>query len=305
MRKIKKVFISTALALAVTALGGCALFGSPQSLKPTLINGTTAGNIQNFGFAVKQDEIIFLYYTNGDLYQTGDIVKSNPETGENSLAMHDGGLYMSVYDANLYYCKVDGIYRASMDTFESERLLEVDATQLQISDGKMFYIEDGVINSADANGDAVDFIPIAGAECLNVYENKLLYIDSATGQIWQANTDSSDQKMLFDIDAKQFLILEGVFYYMDNADNNIKRIAEKDAASEIVVPYACSGFNINAYGLYYTREADGKWVCCNADISGKNEQIIAENGESKRHLVCMFDGSAAILGEEEFRIATE
>ncbi len=305
MRRFKKALVVLAVALAVSALGGCSMFGSVESLKPTLINGTTAGNIQNLGFAVKQDEDLYFYFTSGDTYEAGDIIKSNPKTGDNSLAMHDGGLYLSIYEDSLYYCKEDGIYRAPMDTFKPELLLEGNAEQLQISGGKMFYIEDGAIKSASANGEAVDFTPIEGASCLTVYENKLFYIDSATGQIWQANTDGSDAEMLFDFDVKQFSILEGVFYYIDSADGNIKRVTADEPSPETVVPYTCSGFNINLYGMFYTREIDGKWVCCNADINGENEQVITDNGESKRHMACMFDGGAVILGQEEFGIAAE
>jgi len=305
MRRIKKALVTAALALTVAALGGCSMFGSVESLKPTLINGTTAANIQNLGFAVKQDDDLYLYFTSGDTYEMGDIVKSNPKTGDNSLAMRDGGLYMSIYDGNLYFCKEDGIYRAPMDTFKPERLLEGGVSQLQISEGRMVYIEDDVIKSASTDGSAIDFSLIEGAACLIVYENKLFYIDTASGQIWQADIDGSNAEMLFDLDVKQFSILEDVFYYIDSADDNIKRVSDEYREPESVVPYAVSGFNINLYGMFYTREIDGKWVCCNADTNGENEQVIAENGESKRHMVCMFDGGAAILGQEEFGTAAE
>jgi|GEM_PF-1929953 len=305
MRRIKKVLVTAVLALTAAALGGCSMFGSVESLKPTLINGTTAGNIQNLGFAVKQDDDLYLYVTSADPYEVGDIVKSNPETGDNSLAMRDGGLYMSIYDGNLYYCKEDGIYRAPMDTFKPELLMEAHASQLQISEGRMIYMEDGVIKSASSDGSAMDFTPIEGAACLNVYENKLFYIDSASGQIWQADTDGLNAEMLFDLNAKQFSILEDVFYYIDSADDNIKRVSDEYRDPETMVPYAVSGFNINLYGMFYTREIDGKWVCCNTDTNGGNEQVIAENGESKRHMVCMFDGGAVILRQEEFGSAAE
>lgn len=305
MKRFKKVLVIATAVLLVAALGGCSMFGSVESLKPTLINGTTAGNIQNLGFAVKQDDDIYLYFTKGDTYEAGDIVKSNPKTGENSLAMKGGGFYMSIFDKTLYYCKEDGIYRAPMDTFKPELLLEGHAEQLQISEGKMFYIQDGAIKSASTDGGAVDFTPIEGAACLHVYEGKLFYIDSATGQIWQADTNGSHAEMLFDLNAKQFLILEGVFYYIDSADDNIKRVTDKDRKPETVVPHAVSGFNINLYGMFYTREIDGKWVCCNADTNGENEQVITDNGESKRHMACMFDGGAVILGQEEFGTAAE
>jgi len=304
MRRLKIVFIIAVVVLTVIALGGCSMFGSGPS-KPTLINGTTAGNIQNLGFAVKQDDNIYFYFTKGDTYEVGDIVKSNPQTEENSLAMHDGGLYMSIYDGSLYYCKEDGIYRAPMDTFKPELLLEGAAEQLQISDGKMFYIEDGTIKSALADGSAADFTPIKSASCLNVYEDKLYYIDSASGQIWQANTDGTDAKMLLDFDVKQFLIAEDTFFYIDNADGYIKYVADKDKEPETAVPYPCSGFNVNVYGMFYTREIDGKWVCCYSGLDGANEQVINDNGESIRHMVCVFDGGAVILGQEEFGTAAE
>lgn len=297
---MKKTVTTVAVALIVAMLGGCSLFGSSEPLKTTLANGTTTGNIVNLGFAVKQDDDLYFYFTGGDTYEVGDIIKSNPDKGDNSLVMHDGGLYMSVYDGSLYFCKPDGVYRAPMDTDTPELVLECKAEQLQISAGQMFYIEDGTIRSAMTGGEAVEFTSIDGAACLNVYEDKLYYIDSASGQVWQADTDGGNAKRLFDIDAKQFLILEGVFYYIDNGDSHIKRMSADVKDIKTVVPYACSSFNINLYGMFYTREVDGQWVCCYADTEGENEQVIEDSTQSTHHVVCMFDGGAVILGEEDF-----
>jgi hypothetical protein len=292
------------MGLMVLALGGC-MFGPSATVQDTLVSGTTTGNIQNLGFAVRDGDELYFYNTAAGTYEVGDIIKSNPETEENSLAFHDGGFYMSIVDGSLYYCKEDGIYRAPMDTFEPELLREGHAQQLQILDGQMFFIEDGVIQSALSDGKAVDFSPIKGAACLNVYENKLYYIDSASGQIWQADTNGSDAKMLFDLKAKQFLILDGVFYYIDSEDKQIKRVSAEKLTPETVVPYACSSLNLNAYGMFYTRQMDGKRVLGYSDTNGENEQVIEGNAPSDMYMVCIFNGGLVIVPAEEFDAATE
>ncbi len=301
----KMMVITAAVCLAALMLGGCSALTPVQSSDAKLVNGTTAGNIQNLGFAVKQDDDIYFYYTGGGTYEVGDIVKSNPETGDNSFVMHDGGFYMSLYDGSLYYCREDGIYRAPLDTLEPQLLLEGSAVQLQILDGQMYYLEDGAIKSAMADGSAADFSSIQGAECLSVYENKLFYIDSASGQFWQAEKDGSSPAMLFDVSAKQYMLLDSKLYYIDRSDEQIKRVTEEKKTPETVVPYVCRSLNVNEYGMFYTREVDGKWVCCSSDVDGGNEQTIKDSETAQRHMICMFGGGALIVGEEDFKTAAE
>lgn len=301
----KKIAMTAAASLAALMLGGCSMLTPVKSANEALMNGTTPANIQNLGFAVKQDNDIYFYYADGDDYEVGDIVKSNPQTGDNSFVMHDGGFYMSIYEGSLYYCREDGIYRAPMDTFEPQLLLKASATQLQLSDGQMYYLEDGEIKSASADGQPVDFSPIQGAESLSVYENKLFYIDSASGQVWQAEKDGSAAEVLFDVSAKQYVILDNKLYYIDRNDEQIKRLTIEKKTPQTLVPYVCRTLNINEYGMFYTREVDGKWVCCSADVEGGSEKVIENSETTQRHEICMFGGGALIVGAEDFKTATE
>ncbi len=304
MRK-NKIAMTAAAGLLALLLGGCSLLAPAKSDDEALANGTTAGNIQNLGFAAKQGDDMYFYYADGDAYEIGDIVKSNPDTGDNSFVMHDGGFYMSIYDGRLYYCREDGIYRASMDTFEPQRLLDGSATQLQISDGWMYYIEDDTIKAAAANGQAVDFSPIEGAACLSAYENKLFYIDSASGQVWQAEKDGSAAQMLFDVSAKQFVIQDNKLYYIDRNDEQIKRVTPDKKTPQTLVPYVCKSLNVNAYGMFYTREVDGQWVCCSADSEGGSEQVLENSTTVERHLICMFGNGAVIVRTEDIKTTAE
>ena len=304
MQKKKIVITATACVLALM-LGGCSALNPVKSGDEKLTNGTTAGNIQNLGFAAKQDDDLYFYYTGGDTYEVGDIVKSNPQTGDNSFVMHDGGFYISIYENNLYYCREDGIYRAPMDTLEPQLLVQGSATQLQISDGQMYYLEDGVIKSAMADGQPVEFSQVTGAECLSVYENMLFYIDSASGQVWQCEKDGSSPQILFDVSAKQFVILDNKLYYIDRDDEQIKRVTMDKKTPQTLVPYVCRTLNINEYGMFYTREVDGKWVCCSADTEGGTEKVIENSETAQRHMICMFGGGAVIVRAEDFETAAE
>lgn len=279
----------------VAVLGGCSVFGPKKEPLETLVNGTTAGNIVNKGFAVKDGEDLYIYNTSDGEYKIGDIVRSNIKTRKNSLAMQDGGLYMSVYNGYLYYCRQDGIYRASMASFAPERLVEANVTQLQIVGDRLFFVEDGTIKSTDAEGNDVGFAPIEHADCLTAAKDKLYYIDTAGKQIWQAGIDGKDAKKLFDPVVKQFGVVDTVFFYIDEADGFIKRVTEEKTTPVTVVEAKCSGFNVSGYGMFYTREKDGKTVCCNADINGENEQVIKDTPESARHLICMFNEGAIVL----------
>lgn len=293
--------VMAAVCLLVLGLGGCSALAPAKSDDKKLANGTTAGNIQNLGFAAKQGDDLYFYYAGGDAYKLGDVVKSNPNTGENSFIMHDGGFYMSFYDDSLYYCREDGIYRAPVDTFEPRLLLKGSATQLQMLDGQMYYLEDATIKSADAHGQAVDFSPINNADCLSVYENKLFYIDTASGQVWQAERDGTGAEMLFDVNAKQFVIQDDKLYYIDRGDEQIKRVTLNKKTPQTLVPSVCRSLNVNAYGIFYTREVDGKWVCCSADSEGGSEQVLENSATAERHYICMFGSGAVIVRAEDMK----
>jgi len=303
MRKYKAAAAAAAI-LALLAFGGCSMFSQDTASNERLVNGTTTGNIQNLGFAVMEGSDIYVYYTGEDKFDRADIIKWNPESGDSSRVMADGGLFMSIFDGSLYFCKDDGIYRAPMDTFEQERVLECGARELQIQDGQMFYIEDGTVKSVSTDGENVDFAPIKNAANLAVSADCLYYIDSASGQIWRAGLNGENAAMAFDVNAKQFVPMDGVFYYIDAGDGQIKSV-ESDSAPKTVVAYPCSGFNVNHYGFFYTREVDGKWVCCSADSKGENEKVIDDSVTSPRFMACMLKESSLIVGEEKFRAAAQ
>ncbi len=304
MRK-KTIAITAAACALALMLGGCSMLAPAKSDDEKLMNGTTAGNIQNLGFAAKQGGDLYFYYAGGDDYEIGDIIKSNTNTGDNSFIMHDGGFYMSFYNNSLYYCREEGVYRAPTDTFEPRLLLKGSITQLQLLDGQMYYVEDETIKSADAHGQPVEFSPIENADCLSVYENKLFYIDTASGQVWQADKDGSGAEMLFDVNAKQYVIENDKLYYIDRSDEQIKRVTLNNKTPQTLVPYVCRSLNINAYGMFYTREVDGQWVCCSADSEGGSEKVLENSATAERHKICMFGGGAVIVRTEDLQAAAE
>ncbi len=299
---MRKIIAAAALMLAaMVVLAGCAplsgLFGSGEEARQEpLLNGTTTGNILNGGFAVKDGDDLLFYYT-GSVYSHGSLVRSNPDTGENSLVHERAGIYMNLVDGMLYYCLEDGIYRTSLDAPAPERVLAGSFSLLQIADGRLYFISDGAVSCAATDGSDMPFTPIQNAACLNVYGEKLYFLDSGTGFIRQADMDGSHQTVLFDKPVDMFYIIDDVIYFIDSADGQIKRMTLELKSLETVVKHPCSGFNVNRSGMYYTRTDDG--LCYNAGPDGLQETVIDDFGESTWHRVCMFGGGALVLRQED------
>ena len=298
----RKLSFFAVMIFFVFLLGGCSLIGGMSDKNDDelpLTNGTTIGNILNGGFAVKYGESLIVYYTGQSTYDYGSVLTSDPDTGENSLILKDGGLYMNVVGDSLYYCREDGVYAASLETFETMRILDRDVSQLQIADGAMYFIEDGRIDSTLADGSERAFSAIGDAAWLNVYDGSLYYVDTKTGYICTAGLDGSDAGVLFETSADMLLVVDDVIYYTDRTDGHIKCMLLAGGENETVTAYPCSGFNVNRNGIYYTRNVDGQSLCCNTGADGYQENVIADLGESAWHRVCMWGDTAIVVSEEE------
>ncbi len=287
------------LAAGCTSLSDMFGLGGGEEQPEPLVNGTTTGNTLNGGFAVKDGNDLLVYYTSGNAYPKGSLVRSNPETGENSLVMDEAGLYMNLKDGVLYYCLGDGIYRARLDAPQPERLLEGEYTLLQISGSKMYYISGGAVGCASLDGEPAELSAIDNASCLNVYGDRLYWTDTESGQICRSDLDGGDRNVLYDKPVDMFYIIDDVIYFIDGADGLLKRIAlEIDPETlETLTAEACSGFNINRSGLYYTLSNDG--LCYNAGVDGLQARAIEDLGSSAWHRVCMFGEGAMIVRQED------
>ena len=303
---MRKRMAVTALVIAMlVVLVGCAPLsgllgiGSEETQEEPLANGTTTGNILNGGFAVKDGADLLFYYTGGNVYKHGSLVRSNPETGENSLVLEQAGLYMNLADDMLYYCMADGVYRTPLDAPAPERLMEGRCSLLQIAGERMYFISNGDVGCLMRDGSEIQFSQIEKASSLNVYGDKLYYINTDNGQIWQADMDGTDQKVLYDHSVNMFIIIDDVIYFIDSADGFIKRITLGLESLETVLGKPCSGFNVNRLGMYYTQMDDN--LCYNAGAGGVQEQVIADFGESAWHRTCMFGEGTLVLRQEELQ----
>lgn len=300
---MKKKILIVALIFLLVCLGGCSLIGDIGQPEPeVLIGGTMTANILNYGFAVQDEEDILFLYTGEDTYEYGSVVRSNPQSGENSLVLDEGGLYMSIVDDSLFYCRPDGVYRAPLDTKQQSLIMEGNVSLLQFYESNMYFIKDGGIESASVDGTETDFTRIDNAQWLNVYNDGIWYVDTQTGYIHEADMNGNNDTLVLDTGVDMFYILDDVIYYIDSADGYIKRMAMEDMEPETVVAYPCSGFNINRDGMYYTRNVDGYSLCCTADVDGQQENIIEDFGQSKWHVVCMFGDGAMVIGQEDLMI---
>ena len=287
------------LAAGCTSLSDMFGLGGGEEQPEPLANGTTTGNILNGGFAVKDSDDLLVLYTSGDAYPKGSLVRSNPETGESSLVMDEAGLYTNLKDGVLYYCLGDGIYCAKLDAPQPERLLEGEYTLLQISGSRMYYISGGAVGCASLGGEPVGLSPIDNAACLNVYGDKLYWIDTESGQIRRSDPDGGNQSVLYDKPVTMFNIIDDVIYFIDGADGLLKRIALElnPETLETLTAETCNGFNINRSGLYYTLSDDA--LCYNAGVDGLQARAIEDLGSSAWHRVCMFGEGAMIVRQED------
>jgi len=294
----KRITIIIILALIAAALGGCSLMDSiVDTPEDPITSGTTAGNILNGGFGVKDGDDLVFVYTSGGAYEYGSFVRSNPETGENSLVMGDGGLYMNLSSGVLYYCRPDGIYKAKLSDPQPEKVVEGKAELLQVSGDAMYYVTDGVILSSSLDGKTTDFEPVIGADNLVVAEEEIYYMDAESGAVFMCDSDGGSKSEVFAGPVEMFAISGGKLYYIDAGNGHLMRTA-LDGENETVVAARCSGFNVNLGGIYYTRVIEGKSVCCSADTDGAQEQVIEDFGESAWHVSCMWGEGAIVLPVE-------
>lgn len=307
---MKKVIVLALLVAALLSMGGCSSFDDWMNPEPeqdvVIDHGTTTGNILNYGFAVQYGDDLLVYYTGGDAYAKGSLVRTNPETGESSLMLDQAGLYMNVEGDTLYYCLEDGVYRTSVETPDPQRIIEGAVTLLQIEGDRLYYIKDGGIECAQLDGSpADDFVRVEGAACLNVYAGALYYIDASTGHILKADMNGGNIATVYDQSVSMFYVVDDVIYFIDSADGFIKRMSLSDTAMvETVVAYPCSGFNVNRYGLYYTREVDGKNMCCNAGADGYQEKVLTGFGESAWHVACQWNQGAMLVKIEDLPVTS-
>lgn len=304
MKRMIMLVLATIMLLML--FGGCSLmeqFGlGEKPAEEVLVNGTNTGNILNYGIGVKDGDDIIFVNTVSNAYPLGSVVRSNPETGDNSLVLDEGGLYMSNVSGVLYYCRPDGIYKTALDDPQPVMLIEGDAKQLQISGGKMYYIMDGSVQCAWVDGSKTDFTPLPDADWLNVYGEAIYYQDTQSGHIYKATKDGAGAEVFFDTRVDMFFIISDVVYFIDSTDGYMKRMVIGNSSKddiETVVAYRCGGFNVNASGMYYTREVDGVHVCCNAGYDGAQEKVIKDFGDSKWHTACMFGGAALVVRMED------
>ena len=303
-RNMKKKIITIALAAMLTVIfSGCSILGinNNTSKEPLpLTNGTTTGNILNYGFSVKDGDDLIFRYMSGEAYAIGSTVRSNPDTGENNLIMEDGGLYMNLVGDMLYYCKPEGVFRADIYDPQPELILGSDVRLLQISDGVMYYIGDGTLDARTTNGEEIGFEPIENADCLNVYSGKIYYINTEDGYIYSADLDGSGSKIVIAKSVSMFCIMDDNIFYIDATTGYIVRLGLEGRLAVAIVEYTCTGFNINRSNMYYTRYINGVGTCCNADLDGGNEETLAEFGDSSWHVVCMYNTGALLAKAEDF-----
>lgn len=298
-----KIIAAILLLFVSLSLMGCTslteMFGVGEAEEEPLMNGTTTGNILNGGFAVKDGEDLLVYYTGGEAYPKGSLVRSNPGTGESSLVLDKAGLYMNMAGGVLYYSLDDGIYRMPLDTPQPERMLEGDCSLLQISKARMYYVSGGTVGCTALDGSAVTFTPIDDAACLNVYGGSLYYIDVSDGRIWKANMDGTNKGRLYDKAVDMFYIIDDVIYYIDGADGQLKRISLEldEETHETLTEKPCSGFNVNRQGLYYTLKDDR--LCYNAGPDGFQAQVVSGVDQSAWHRICVFGEGALVVRQED------
>ena len=95
------------------------------------------------------------------------------------------------------------------------------------------------------------------------------------------------------------LIERGNVYFIDSVTGYIRSIPQSTKEVQTIVEFACSGFNVNANNLYYTRSIDGISYCALARPDGSEKEILRDFGDSAWHVVCMWDDGAIIVRIED------
>lgn len=290
----KTLYMIIAGAAAVILIVATALttYISSQNYDKTWI-GNTHGNVANRAVVAEH---------NGKLYFADDAIYEVDESNQcrevidyegTDLVIHDGYLYFVNYDDNQY------IYRANLETYETELVSAVSGGYINIVDNVLYYASlygtsySGIYKMDLANIDPQnpEQITIDWAENLLYYDGRLYFVNEAdAGRLYSINLDGSNRAVSAGRATSCFTFYEGNLYYV-NVYGTFR--AKPDGSNRTQLSeIRASSLNVHNDKIYQCHNAgqggnyDQQFYCM--DLNGNNVEVLTT--DSANNICCLEDG---------------
>lgn len=248
---IAVIGIIATVALSLTLLCGYILSSPVELVRNSA--GNFMSNIMNGGNLL-EDEGYLLYNINGELYRS-----ESDHPGENRVKIADNCEgYLQVIDKTYYFLQSGNLVSSNYEGKNVKTILE-NISQPQVVGSVVYYINNGgELCKYSMRYDRVAPLGLKPAGKIAVYYNRVYY--TAKDGIYSVSTDGSDEKMLINEQADDFVI-DGkyVFYSKDGAVYSA--IKGDDGEFKSTKMTSGGGFfvNLNAAMIAYSK-SDGAYL---------------------------------------------
>ena len=222
--------------------------------------GNSLGNINNYGYLAESEDYIFYVHDHMSLIRADknfenplDLISQTSGFGISNL---------NVVEDWIFYSKGDKYKRMRLDGSEEETIYNMTYVyDLHIRGNWIYFInteDDFRIYKMDINGSNIESFLNISATDIAVYEDRLYFsypmISEATnkGRIESIGLDGYDKRDELDVIARDIIIHDGYFYYINTDDKLSRAQMNKDAREEILTEEKINSFAITDYGVYYT-----------------------------------------------------
>ncbi len=245
------------------------------------IRGNTVGNLVNYGFAAKQDDIIYylhLVFISPEEGSEMGLYKYDLVTNERIHLNNDFANYINVIDDWLYYVKAGQslIHKVRTDGTEGINIGNHKASSLYAMGDWLYYVardeheEKSSIYKMRTDGSECNIISNDEAQYINVVADWLYYSNRNDDlHIYRIRTDGTGRSKL-NVDASSYInVVDGWIYYKNEYDDgkiyrmrtdgsersrlNDYRSTYINVADGWIYYYSCPKSNDNQCGIYKMR----------------------------------------------------
>jgi hypothetical protein len=248
----------------------------PESIDFTGTRGNSAGNINNMGLAVLQDDWVYYSYIDEGFH----LYRESLASGEKSKLNEDQAYYLNVSGDWVYYVNgtdKDAIYKIKTDGTERTKINDIPSEYLVVI-GDWIYFADrsegahGMIKRMQSDGSNLSTIINESAGYINYVDDSIYYINyNDSSAVYSLEIGSWQQKKLADYDSTG-AIVEGPWLYYINytRGSSIYKISLNGGLPELLNDDHSDYLNIDDGWLYFmSHNRGGGIVKMSVDGSSK------------------------------------
>ena len=295
--KTKTIVFSAIGGLAFIAVTVYMLFSQRVKMNEGYVTGNTAGNLYNCGLFCESEGVI--YFSN--LYDDGCLYSMLPD--ETDIKKLSTSRVTSINaDSNYLYYYMDsakkgesyvqrnyGIFRSKLNGKDVQCLKRGNAITLQLCGNYLFYQN---FSNQNTNGTELYKIKIDKSEDVLLADylvdpscivNGMMYFSGTQDNhyLYSLNTANDSISIVWTGDVWNPIYHNGVFYYMDVANNyRLCRYFPAENSVEVLTKDRVDAFNILGDYIYYQKNSKTEPALKRMYTDGSNVEIVAEGNFS-------------------------